>query len=331
MSLEVLVAIILIISLSIYALLGGADYGGGVWDLFAFGERKGEQRELISHAIGPIWEANHVWLILALVILFVAFPKAYSAISIALHIPLTIMLVGIVLRGASFAFRSYGNVEEKTQKLWGLLFSISSIITPIFLGINAGAIASGKIVYEDGLLKTNFIDSWLGFFPFAVGGFTTVLFAFLAAVYLTLEAKDSKKLQDDFRSRALVSQLLVVALALLVLSLAKQGAPKIYEGLTSSWYSPFFHLAMFGLVIGTSICLWKRKFYEARIFAAGQGVVLIWGWIISQFPFIVVPSITVGSAAAPTPTLQLLVGGLIVGSITLFPSIYYLFRVFKKI
>lgn len=328
MPLEVLVAGFLVAALTIYALLGGADYGGGVWDLFAVGKRAKEQRDLIAHAIGPVWEANHVWLILALVILFVAFPKANAAISTALHIPLTIMLVGIVLRGATFTFRSYDSKKDNVQKRWSLIFSISSVITPIFLGVNVGAIASGKIIYENGILKTGFLNSWLAVFPFAVGVFTFVLFAFLAAVYLTVEA-ESKELQDDFRLRALISGILLGGLALAVFLLAKDGAPRVYEGLWASWYSLPLHALTAIFAVGALVTLWKRKFYAARIFAAGQAVFIIWGWAVSQFPYIVEPNITIQSAAAPKITLQLLSGALLIGSVFLFPVIYYLFRIFK--
>lgn len=328
MSIEVLVAGFLVAALTIYALLGGADYGGGVWDLFAVGKRAKEQRDLIAHAIGPIWEANHVWLILALVILFVAFPKANAAISTALHIPLTIMLVGIVLRGATFTFRSYDSQKDSVQKRWSLIFSISSVITPIFLGINVGAIASGTIIYDKGMLRNGFFDSWLAPFPFAVGFFTLTLFAFLAAVYLTVEAENNE-LQEDFRFRALVSGILLGGLALAVFILAKDGSPRIYEGLWSSWYAMPLHALTAVFAVGSLITLWKRKYHSARIFAAGQVVFIIWGWAVSQFPFMVEPNITIQSAAAPRLTLQLLAGLLIVGSIFLFPVIYYLFRIFK--
>lgn len=328
MSLEVLVAGFLVAALTIYALLGGADYGGGVWDLFAVGKRAKDQRDLIAHAIGPIWEANHVWLILALVILFVAFPKANAAISTALHIPLTIMLVGIVLRGATFTFRSYDSQKDSVQRRWSLIFSISSVITPIFLGINVGAIASGKIVYENGILRNGFFSSWFAVFPFAVGVFTLTLFAFLASVYLTVEA-ESEELQEDFRYRALFSGILLGGLALAVLLLAKDGSPRIYEGLWSSWYSLPLHGLTAICAVAALIALSKRKYHLARIFAAGQVVFIIWGWAVSQFPYIVEPKITIESAAAPKITLQLLAGALVVGSIFLFPIIYYLFRIFK--
>ena len=185
----------------LYALLGGADYGGGVWDLFAFGKRKKDQRKLIEDAIGPVWEANHVWLILVVVVLFTAFPQAFSTISTALHIPLSLLLIGIILRGTSFVFRKHDTENENLRSRWSLIFSISSIITPVLLGITLGAIASGTIRVENGVVQTDFFSSWLAPFPFAVGFFALALFAFLAAVYLTLET-ENRELQEDFRKRA---------------------------------------------------------------------------------------------------------------------------------
>ncbi|MGH9882492.1 MAG: cytochrome d ubiquinol oxidase subunit II, partial [Pyrinomonadaceae bacterium] len=194
----------MIAALIIYALLGGADYGGGVWDLFAFGRSGPAQRALIVEAIGPVWEANHVWLILVIVILFTAFPPAFAAISTALHIPLTLMLIGIVLRGTTFTFRAYDVGRDNVQRRWSLVFSIASIITPVLLGIVLGAIASGTIRVEDSVVASGFFKSWLAPFPFSVGLFALSLFAFLAAVYLTVEASD-RELQEDFRLRALIA------------------------------------------------------------------------------------------------------------------------------
>src|SRR5258707_1940868 len=158
----------MITALIIYALLGGADYGGGVWALFAFGRRAPEQRALIANAIGPVWEANHVWLILVIVMLFTAFPPSFAAISTALHIPLTLLLMGIVLRGTTFTFRSYDVQRDDVQPRWSLVFSIASIITPVLLGITLGAIASGTIRDENGHVVSGFFSSWLAPFPFAV-------------------------------------------------------------------------------------------------------------------------------------------------------------------
>src|SRR6266403_592655 len=177
-------------ALIIYALLGGADYGGGVWDLLASGKRAPAQRALIAQAIGPVWEANHVWLILVLVVLFTAFPPAFAAISIALHIPLTLLLIGVVLRGTTFTFRAYDVRRDDVQRRWSLVFSISSIITPMLLGIVLGAIASGTIRVKDGVVVSGFLKPWLAPFPFAVGLFALSLFAFLAAVFLTVESTE---------------------------------------------------------------------------------------------------------------------------------------------
>src|SRR5713226_8815419 len=151
----------MITALIIYALLGGADYGGGVWDLFAFGKRAPAQRALIANAIGPVWEANHVWLILVIVVLFTAFPPAFAAISTALNIPLTLLLIGIVLRGTTFTFRAHDVQRDDVQRRWSLVFSIASIITPILLGLTLGAIASGTIRIANSIVSALFLKSWL--------------------------------------------------------------------------------------------------------------------------------------------------------------------------
>src|SRR6185436_5424124 len=166
MPLELLLAGVLMVSLNIYALGAGADFGGGVWDLLASGPRQRAQRNAIAHAIGPIWEANHVWLILVIVVLFVAFPVAFAALATALHIPLSVMLIGIVLRGSAFAFRTYGGDDDATQRRWGRIFAMASVVTPVMLGVCAGAVASGAIRVRDGRVVTDFVSAWLAPFPF---------------------------------------------------------------------------------------------------------------------------------------------------------------------
>src|SRR6195952_1744320 len=141
----ILIAGIMMVALNAYVLLAGADFGGGVWDFFARGARRKEQRDLISHALAPIWEANHVWLILVIVLLLTCFPAAFSTIAITLHIPLSLMLIGIVLRGSAFIFRSYGSDDNATQQRWGRVFAIASIVTPVLLGMCVGAIVMGGL------------------------------------------------------------------------------------------------------------------------------------------------------------------------------------------
>lgn len=318
----------MVASLVLYALLGGADYGGGVWDLFAFGRRAREQRELIAHAIGPVWEANHVWLILVLVILFTAFPPAFAVIATALHIPITLLLIGIVLRGTAFTFRTYDVQRDEVQRRWSLIFSIASIITPILLGIILGAIASGNIRVENGVVTSGFVRPWLAPFPLAVGFFALALFAFIAAVYLTVEAEQGK-LQEDFRLRALLSGVAVGLLALTVFLLAGTGAPTVRAGISRTSWALALHILTAVFAIGAFYMLWTRRYRAARVCAAGQATLILLGWAFAQFPYLVEPDISITSAAAPQITLRLLFGALIAGAILLFPSYYYLFRIFK--
>ena len=328
LSLEVIVAGLMLVALVFYALLAGADFGGGVWDLLARGPRAADQRALIADAIGPIWEANHVWLILVVVIMFTAFPSAFAAIMTALHIPLTVMLIGIVLRGAAFTFRTYDAQHDRVQRRWGRIFAIASVVTPIMLGICVGALASGRITVENEIVTSGFFAAWLAPFPWAVGGFALALFAFLAAVYLTVEARDPA-LQNDFRRRALLAAVAVGVLALLVFLLAGTGAPRIRAGLSASVWAWPLQIATGCAAVGAIWALWTRRFYLARALAAAQVALILLGWGAAQYPYLVEPNITIQDAAAPQITLRLLLIALAVGALLLFPSIYFLFRIFK--
>jgi cytochrome d ubiquinol oxidase subunit II len=325
---EVLLAGVLLVSLTFYALMGGADYGGGVWDLLAWGPRASRQRELIAEAIGPIWEANHVWLILVIVVLFTGFPLAFATISTALHIPLSLLLIGIVLRGSAFTFRSYDRGEDNVQRRWGRIFAVASLVTPFLLGVTLGAIASGNIRIKFETFSEGFISPWLGSFPLAVGGFALALFAFIAAVYLTLETKD-EALQEDFRVRALAAAAAVGALALIVFLLSESGAPLIRAKLASSWWTWPLQIATGAMAVGAISALWTRRYRLARLCAAAQVTLILWGWGMAQFPYLIEPDITIYNAAAPPVTLRLLLAALAVGALLLFPSFYYLYRVFK--
>jgi cytochrome d ubiquinol oxidase subunit II len=327
-SLEVIVAGLMLVALTFYALLAGADFGGGVWDLLARGPRASEQRALIADAIGPIWEANHVWLILVVVMMFTAFPPAFAVITTALHIPLTVMLIGIVLRGAAFTFRTYDDQRDRVQRRWSVVFAIASVITPIMLGVCVGAIASGRITVENEIVTSGFFAAWLAPFPWAVGGLALALFAFLAAVYLTVEARETA-LRDDFRQRALLAAVAVGLLALLVFLLSGSGAPRIRAGLSASPWAWPLQIATGGAAVGAIWALWTRRFYLARAFAATQVTLILAGWGAAQYPYLVEPNITIQAAAAPQITLRLLLIALAAGALVLFPSIYFLFRIFK--
>jgi cytochrome d ubiquinol oxidase subunit II len=326
----VAVAGVIMVALNFYVLFGGADFGGGVWDFFARGERQKAQRDLISTALAPIWEANHVWLILVIVLLFTCFPAAFSAIAITLDIPLTLMLIGIVLRGSAFIFRSYGNDADVPQQRWGRVFAIASIITPVLLGMCVGAIATGGVPQAtfEGSFVAHFIKPWLTLFGFSVGLFALALFSFLAAVYLTVEA-DGTELQEDFRARALWAAGAVFVIAFGVLALSMTEAPMVRRALMGGPWAMPLHIVTGIAAVAAIAALWTRHFRFARLAAAAQVTFILWGWVAAQYPYVLPPSLTIDSSAAPTRTLVLVLWTLAVGACVLFPSLYYLFRVFK--
>jgi len=330
-SLPALLAGAIVVALNLYALLGGADFGGGVWDLLASGPHRERQRSLVADAIAPIWEANHVWLILVIVLLFTGFPSVFARLMTVLHIPMTLMLFGIVLRGSAFTFRSYDSRRDSVQRRWGRIFAVASTVTPVLLGMIIGAVASGA-VREPPVVSAPFFDvyvrPWLSPFTFGIGLLALALFAFLAAVYLTVEAPD-EALREDFRRRALAAALAVFVIALIDLVLAGAGAPRIWRALTTGTVALLLHVAT---GIAAVIGIWalvRRRYRAARLAAAAQVSLILWGWAVGQFPFLVPPDLDIERAAAPPITLELLAAALVLGLVVLVPSLRYLFRVFK--
>ena len=319
---------VMIASLMLYALLAGADFGGGVWDLLASGPRRAEQRALIEKAIGPIWEANHVWLILVVVLLFGAFPSAFAAVSVALHVPLVIFLVGVVFRGSAFTFRAYDDRGDRAQERWGLLFSLASVGAPVLLGAMVGALASGRIRVVDGLVTGGFFAPWLAPFPILVGLFALGLFAFLAATYLAWEAH-TPALADDFRLRAMAAGVVVGALALATFAASIEGAPVVASGLLHRPWTWPQHAATATAALTALGALYKRRFALARVAAAMQTALILLGWAASQYPYLMVPDLTLNNAAANPRTQHLVLVALAAGSVLLFPSLFVLYRVFK--
>jgi cytochrome d ubiquinol oxidase subunit II len=323
---------ILVVALNAYVLSGGADFGGGVWDLLASGRRKAAQRDLVAHAIGPVWEANHVWLILAVVLLFTCFPAAFARLAVTLNLPLTGVLVGVVLRGSAFAFRGYGGDRDVVQRRWGRVFAVASLVTPLLLGTAVGAVASGAVGdggrgTGDGFL-VSYVAPWLAPFPLAVGLFTLCCFAFLAAVYLTLEAPEGE-LREDFRRRALTAGVAVGLAAGLALLVARPGAPLMRHGLLGSAWALPFQVATGLAAVSAFAALWTRRYRLARAAAALQVSLILWGWVASQYPYVIPPDLAIADAAAPPATLHLVLLALGLGAAVLVPSLVYLFRVFK--
>jgi len=341
MSLAELVAGIIVVALNAYALLGGADFGGGVWDLLARGPRRERQRHLIAEAIGPVWEANHVWLILAIVLLFTCFPPAFARLGTLLHIPLSLVLIGIVLRGSAFTFWRYGGGGggggggngDEAQRYWGVVFAIASLITPLLLGTSVGAIASGALGDRgrgtgEGFYQV-YVAPWLTPFALSVGVFALIAFAFLAAVYLTLEAQE-RELQEDFRRRALGAGVALFFAALAALLLSQRWAPRVREALIFAPWAMPLHLLTAATAVTALAALWRRRWRVARVAAATQVSLILWGWALAQYPYVLPPDLPVEAAAAPAVTLRLVLAALALGALVLFPSLYYLLRIFKS-
>jgi cytochrome d ubiquinol oxidase subunit II len=331
----------IMLGLNAYVLTAGADFGGGVWDLLASGppSRREAQRALIASTIAPIWEANHVWLIAVIVTMFTAFPDAFATLGIVLHIPITLMLVGIVFRGSAFVFRSYGSRVAADQRRWGLIFAIASTATPVLLGVIIGAIASGDVGAAAAHLPGRmgnarpssfsevFVAPWLAVFPFAVGVLTLALFAYLAAVYLTVGTTD-EALREDFRRHALWAAAAVFVAAFGTLALgAVHGLGVSRWLLTAAWFVPL-QIATGAAALAAIWALWTRRWHLARLAAAAQVSLILWGWALAQYPFLIPPTLRIRDAAAPRITLELLLWGLIGGSAILIPSLFYLLRTF---
>jgi cytochrome d ubiquinol oxidase subunit II len=314
----------ILVALVLYAVLGGADFGGGVWDLLASGPRRADQRGLVERAIGPIWEANHVWLVLVIVVLFTGFPAAFAAVSIALFVPLVLLLFGIVLRGAAFTFRTYDRPEDRVQARWGLVFSMSSVLAPLALGVVVGALASGRL---RGAASGTAPFAWLAPFPLAVGLFAVALFAYLAAAYLAVEAEGA--LRDDFRRRAFAAGVAVFACAGLAAALSRAEAPRVYAGLTGRGWSLPLHLATGAAAVVAFAALRSGRVRTARAAAVAQVALIVLGWAAAQYPYLLVPDVTLASASAPRVTQVALLWALAGGALLLFPALYALFRVFK--
>ena len=332
---ELILGAALVGALTCYLLSGGADFGAGIWSVFAFGRNGRKQRDLIDRAIGPIWEANHVWLIVAVTILFTAFPAAFAVIATGLHIPLSLMLIGIVIRGTAFAVRTHDITSRtdgtsSTPEIWRFLFAGSSLVTPALLGVCLGAIASGRLTGafgSSGSFMDRFITPWLSTFPLSVGLLTTALVAYLAAVYLLVECQEPE-LRELFKRRALAAGCMVFLLAAYALHEARNGAPEIYQGLRHTALGLAAILLTTALQAAALFTLWNDHDRAARRFAVGGAVLMLWGWAMSQFPYLVEPNVTIYDAAPP-PTLRLLILSLAGGSVVLFPLLFYLYRLFK--
>lgn len=322
-----LLGFVIVAALIMYVLFGGADYGAGVWDLVAHGPTAAAERAAIAHAIAPIWEANHVWLILVVTVLFNAFPAAFATLGTRLHIPLLIALFGIVLRGSAFVFRAYGPTSEGFQKRWGRVFAGASLATPIALGLVVGAITEGRLDPGAESFTDLYVGPWLTPFAWSVGVFALALFSYLAAVYLTVAATDPAVV-EIYRSRSLTMGVVTAVAALTSLALAGR-APHVREALLSANSALPLQLGTGVAAVATLVMLWVRRYWWARITVALQVAGILSGWALSQYPFLIRPNIRLGDAAAPESVLVTLLWILAAGAAVLLPALIYLFKLFS--
>ena len=308
---------VLWIGLTLYALLAGADFGAGLWDLLAGGSHRGRpQRELIAHSIGPVWEANHVWLIFVIVLLWTAFPTVFAAVMSTLYIPLTLAALGIIARGAAFAFRKASDQLEQ-QRLFGAA---------------AGGIASGRVPL--GLAAGDLLTSWYN--PTSVLGGTLAvgIAAYLAATYLCADAlrEGQHQLADAFRRRALATGIALGAVAMGGIAVLHTDAPRLFDGLTHRALPLVIASAIAG--IASLLLLLRRRYLLVRITAALAVTAVLWGWALAQYPYLLpppaMPDATITASAATPAALSATLIALGVGAVLLIPSLLWLFLLFQR-
>ena len=329
MTLTYTILIILWLSLIVYAILGGADFGGGIWDFFAFGPQAERQRRLIGQALGPVWEANHVWLIFLIVGLFTAFPLAFSVLSTALFVPFTLAVIGIVMRGAAFMFRGQADDAAASRRIWGRVFSTASTITPFFFGAAAAAVASGQVHVQGDVVQTDLLGGWTTPFALTIGALALSLCAVLAAVNLIVEAQNGNEpeLVEAFRRRAIIAGAITLALDVVAFILSPFQAPLLWHGALDHALPLIIATALIGL--GAAISLLLRRYRLARMLAFTVTAFIFASWGLSQFPYLVPVSMTISNAASPPSTQLSLLIGTLIGMALLLPSLWFLFHVFR--
>lgn len=295
------VAGVLWVGVTLYAVFGGADFGAGLWALLAGGGKRGTRaRALVDWAIGPVWEANHVWLIFALVVLWTAFPTAFASIMSTLFIPLSLVALGIVLRGAGFAFHGVAG-RMGGRRVAEILFGLSSVITPFFMGTVVGAIASGRVPI--GNAAGDPVTSWLNPLSLLVGTLFVATGAYLAAVFLISDARrlGDADLERYFRARALAAALVAGAIAVAGIFALRDDARYVYDRLTDQGLPLVLLSAVCGL--GALVLIARSARRGTRELAVGAVVAVIWGWGVAQFPYLLPERLTISAGAAPGPTL----------------------------
>jgi len=321
------VAAVLWAGVTAYAVFGGADFGAGFWSLFARGDRGRRARELIDWAIGPVWEANHVWLIFVLVVLWTGFSSTFGSIFSTLFIPLSLAALGIVLRGAGFAFHNTAR-RLRGRELAERLFGVSSLLTPFFMGTVVGAIASGRV--PEGNAEGDPLTSWLNATSLLIGALFVATSAYLAAVFLVSDARraGNTDLERYFTARALGAAVVAGVLAAAGIVELRADARYVYDGLTGD----ALPLVIVSALCGAAVLVLLRRGARrgARALAVGAVTAVVWGWGVAQHPYLLPKELTIDAGAAPSATLTsvLIVFGVAV--VLVGPSLALLYTLAQK-
>jgi cytochrome d ubiquinol oxidase subunit II len=314
----------IVLGLTAYGVLGGADFGAGFWDLTAGGARRGGRiRGLVQWSMSPVWEANHVWLIFVLVIAWTAFPVAFGAIFTTLIVPLFLAALGIILRGTAFALRGQAATIREARAL-GATFALSSVLVPFCFGTVLGGIASGRVPAQDPAADT---DAWLNATSISIGVLAVLTGAYLAAVFLAGDARRAQlpDLERAFRARALGAGAVTGAGALVALLIVRSDARALFDGLTSgAGLAAIVISALAG--VATLALVWTSRFELARGTAAVAVAAVIAGWVVANRPDLLPGVLTIDEAAASDATLTALVVSIGIGLLILVPSLTYLYR-----
>ncbi|QWV99252.1 cytochrome d ubiquinol oxidase subunit II [Geomonas nitrogeniifigens] len=318
-------ALVVALGFVLYALFGGADFGGGIWTALAFGPRAREQREALFNAIGPVWETNHVWLIFVVVTLFTAFPAGFASLFIALMTPLVVALVGINFRGAAYAFRHYGRESGREVPFSARVFEIASVVTPFALGMAVAATAAGSITIDNDVVATG-TGVWLTPFTVMGGVIALCVCAYLAPVYMAVRV--SGPLQDDFRHAAIAAGIALGVVTSVMIPLALHTAPEFSHRLLGSW--PMLCVVSAVLAgVATQLLLLLRRYRLAQVMAGATVVLTLAGFAAALSPDLIIKEMSLRAAAAPRATLIAYLTVLPVGAIILIPSLVFLFWTFR--
>ena len=322
------IAVVLLLAVVAYAVFGGADFGAGFWDLIAGGPERGERpRDAIEHSIGPVWEANHVWLIFIFVILWTSFPEAYASITLTLFVPLAIAALGIVLRGASFAFRK-AVIKLGHRRIFGAAFAASSVLVPYCMGAVAGGIASGRV--PAGGQAGDPVHSWINPTSILAGVLAVAAAAYLASVYLVWDARrlDDNDMVEYFRRRAVIAAAAVGLIGIIGIFVLRADAPYLFQGLTSRALPLVIVGALCGVV--ALVLLIRNAPRGARLLAVVAVAITMIAWGDAQWPYILPESLTFAAAAAPSGTLTAVLIVVVLAALIVIPGFVLLFILDQK-